>query len=314
MEDGIDYSGLFGVTPEGGDGEPGQEDAPGGGEAERVPESDTQDAAGAPPDGAGPAGEDAAGQAPEPGALEQDGAARPDSQAAASPALDGGGRRPSREELAAQVRADAQRAIDEAFALSGMKNPYTGQMITSKAEYDAYKAQYDQERQEQVMRQTGMSREEFQQFVQDLPQVRQARQVQEAAEKAAREAREAAAKVKVDEQLREIAALDPQIKTLSDLAKMDTFPRLYELVARGNTLTDAFRLANFDALAQRRAAGVRQAAVNSVRSKEHLSETRTRGSGAVSVPADVREQYKLFNPDASEEEIQKHYARSVKPS
>ena len=62
-------------------------------------------------------------------------------------------------------------------------------------------------------------------------------------------------------------------------------------------------------LAQRSAAGARQAAVNSARSKEHLTETKTRGSGAASVPAEVREQYKLFVPNATEEEIQKHWQK-----
>lgn len=154
-----------------------------------------------------------------------------------------------------------------------------------------------------------MTEEEFGRFIQELPEVRQSQQAREAAEKAARDAREAAARVKVDEQLREITALDPSVKSLADLSKMPTYPQFYELVRRGNTLTDAFRLANFDALAQRAAAGARQAAVNNARSKEHLAETKTRGGGAVSVPADVREQYKFFNPDATDEEIQKHYQK-----
>jgi len=209
---------------------------------------------------------------------------------------------------------DAKRAIDEVFAQSGMRNPYTGQPITSKAEYDAYRAQFDRERREHILQQTGMSEEEFNQFVQDLPEVRKARETQEAAEKAERAAREAAARVKMDEQLREIGALNPSIRSLEDLAKMPTYPRFYELVRRGNTLTDAFKLANYEALTQSAAAGARQAAVNAARSKGHLEQTRSRGTGAVSVPAEVREQYKLFNPDATDEEIQRHYARSVKPS
>lgn len=216
------------------------------------------------------------------------------------------------EAVIARAQADAQRAIDEAFQNSGLKNPYTGQPITSKAEYDAYKERFDAERREQLMRGAGMSGEEFDRFVQDLPEVRRAREAQEAAERAQREAREAAARVRLDEQLREISAIDPSVKSLADLAKMPTYPRFYELVQRGNTLTDAFRLANFDALAQRSAAGARQAAVNAARSKEHLEQTKTRGTGAVSVPADVREQYRLFNPDATEAEIQKHYQKNHK--
>lgn len=295
-----DYNELFGVTPESGGEEnpaPGPEHGP-----EDVPESGT------PAESAGGTRQDG----PESGTAGQMGnppAPAPEGAKAAAAEPEGRPQAAAAEDIISRAKADAQRAVDEAFALSGLKNPYTGQAITSKAEYDAYRERFEAERREQVLKQTGMTQEEFQKFVQELPEVRQARQAREEMEKAVREAREAAARVKVDEQLREISAIDPDVKSLADLAKMLTFPRFYELVRRGNTLTDAFRLANFDALAQRAAAGARQAAVNSARSREHLAETKTRGGSAVSVPADVREQYMLFNPDATEEEIQKHYQK-----
>lgn len=307
MDDDIDYNELFGVSPEGGEAEPaggpetpdaGAETAPPAGAGGAVPDSDTT----------GQEGPDVQGTASDSDTTVQEGGQ------AAGPGQGADQARAQYEAVIARAQADAQRAIDEAFQHSGLKNPYTGQPITSKAEYDAYKERFDAERREQLMKGAGMSGEEFDRFVQDLPEVRRAREAQEAAERAQREAREAAARVRLDEQLREISAIDPSVKSLADLAQMPTYPRFYELVQRGNTLPDAFRLANFDALAQRSAAGARQAAVNAARSKEHLEQTKTRGTGAVSVPADVREQYRLFNPDATDEEIQKHYARSVKPS
>lgn len=104
-----------------------------------------------------------------------------------------------------------------------------------------------------------MSDDEFREFVQGLPEVKQAKEAQAAAETAARQAREQQAKLKVEEQLKEISALDPSIQELKDLAKMETYPKFYELVKRGNTLTDAFKLANYEALtgARRRPAGRR---------------------------------------------------------
>lgn len=307
-EDEIDYGELFGVTPDEGGQEPageteGQHAGVSQTQEQDVPNSGTegQETAGQPE----PAAPEGVGQVPEGqegaelGPQDQDqGQADATAQA-----------RAQYEAVVAQAQADAQRTIDEAFARSGLKNPYTGQPITSKAEYDAYRAQFENERREKILKQTGMSGEEFQQFVQGLPEVQKAREAQEAAEKAVREAREAAARVKVDEQIREISQMDPSIKSLEDLPKMPNYARFYELVKRGNTLTDAFRLANFDALTQRASAGARQAAVNSLRSKEHLEPTKTRGTGAVSVPAEVREQYLLLNPGATDEEIQKHYQK-----
>ena len=44
-------------------------------------------------------------------------------------------------------------------------------------------------------------------------------------------------------------------------------------------------------------------------SKNHLIKTGTRGSGAVTVPPEIKEQYRLFNPDATDAEIQAHYSK-----
>lgn len=210
------------------------------------------------------------------------------------------------------ARAEAQRTIDEAFRTSGLTNPYTKKPITSKAEYDEYRARLEADRKARLLKKSGMSDEEFQQFVQGLPEVKQAKEAQAAAETAARQAREQQAKMKVEEQLKEISALDPTIQELKDLAKMETYPKFYELVKRGNTLTDAFKLANYEALTGRAAAASRQAAINSAQGKQHLSPTTQRGAGAVSVPADVKAEYLAFNPDATDAEIQQHYNRYVK--
>lgn len=210
------------------------------------------------------------------------------------------------------AQAEAQRTIDEAFRTSGLTNPYTKKPITSKAEYDEYRARLEADRKARLLKKSGMSDEEFQQFVQGLPEVKQAKEAQAAAETAARQAREQQARLKVEEQLKEISALDPTIQELKDLAKMETYPKFYELVKRGNTLTDAFKLANYDALTGRAAAASRQAAINSAQGKQHLSPTTQRGAGAVSVPADVKAEYLAFNPDATDAEIQQHYNRYVK--
>lgn len=210
------------------------------------------------------------------------------------------------------AQAEAQRTIDEAFRSSGLTNPYTKKPITSKAEYDEYRARLEADRKARLLKKSGMSDEEFQQFVQGLPEVKQAKEAQAAAETAARQAGEQQAKLKVEEQLKEISALDPSIQELKDLAKMETYPKFYELVKRGNTLTDAFKLANYETLTGRAAAASRQATINSAQGKQHLSPTAQRGAGAVSVPADVKAEYLAFNPDATDAEIQQHYNRYVK--
>ena len=141
---------------------------------------------------------------------------------------------------------------------------------------------------------------------------REAAEMQAAAERAQQEANEAQARVKVDEQLKEIGKLNPNIRELKDLAAMETYPKFYELVKKGNTLVDAYRLANFEALTSSAAAATRQAALNNLQGKQHMGQTKERGAGAVSVPAEVKEMYRALNPGATDAEIQAHYNRSHK--
>ena len=219
-----------------------------------------------------------------------------------------------RDAAIAQAKEDAQKQVDEFFKTSGLMNPYTGQPITTRVEYEAYRERFEADQKAKLMEKAGITQEEFQAFVQGLPEVRAARQAKAEAEAAARQAREQEAKARVDEQLRQIRAIDPTVKELGDLAKLDTYPKLYDMVKRGYSILDAYRLANYDTLTQRAAEASRKAAINSVQSKQHLKATESRGGGAIPVPDSVLEEYRVLNPGATKEEIQKHYQSYMKNS
>ena len=219
-----------------------------------------------------------------------------------------------RDAAIAQAKEDAQKQVDEFFKTSGLMNPCTGQPITTRAEYEAYRERFEADQKAKLMEKAGITQEEFQAFVQGLPEVRAARQAKAEAEAAARQAREQEAKARVDEQLRQIRAIDPTVKELGDLAKLDTYPKLYDMVKRGYSILDAYRLANYDTLTQRAAEASRKAAINSVQSKQHLKATESRGGGAIPVPDSVLEEYRVLNPGATKEEIQKHYQSYMKNS
>ena len=219
-----------------------------------------------------------------------------------------------RDAAIAQAKEDAQKQVDEFFKTSGLMNPYTGQPITTRAEYEAYRERFEADQKAKLMEKAGITQEEFQAFVQGLPEVRAARQAKAEAEAAARQAREQEAKARVDEQLRQIRAIDPTVKELGDLAKLDTYPKLYDMVKRGYSILDAYRLANYDTLTQRAAEASRKAAINSVQSKQHLKATESRGGGAIPVPDSVLEEYRVLNPGATKEEIQRHYQSYMKNS
>lgn len=336
MEDSIDYGALFGIDIAGGKGQEIADPAPA--ETTQAQGEEEQEAA-------DPAGEekkeenDAGLEAKQTGGetekrtegKEEINTGRKNSetgkeqepeqskQTAAQNAAFAAARRKAESERDAAIRkakeeaqAEAQRTIDEAFKNSGLTNPYTKKPITTKAEYDEYKARFEAERKASILKKSGMSDAEFSAFVASLPEVREAKQAQAQAEKAQREANEAQAKAQVDEQLKEIGKLNPSIRELKDLAGMETYPKFYELVKKGNTLVDAYRLANFEALTQGTAAEARQAAINNLQGKQHMGQTQARGTGAVSVPAEVKEMYRMLNPGATDAEIQAHYNRSRK--
>lgn len=308
----IDYGALFGLEK--------PDDTTGVNNAEPAEPQESGDAAGSAqganePEAADPAAEDSGEQAQETDSPEDKPPRQEQKQTPEQNAQFAAARRKAeaeRDRAVAQARQEAkeeaQRTIDQFFATSGLMNPYTKQPITTKAEYDAYRAQYDAEQKASMMQKTGMSAEDMQRFISGLPEVRQAREAKAAADAAARQARQETAKARVEEQLREIQTMDPSIKTLGDLSKMDTYPKLYGMVQRGYSISDAYKLANYDQITARAAAASKQAAINA-QGKQHLSATKPRGTEAAAVPSGTMELYKFLNPGATEAEIQRHYNR-----
>ncbi len=205
-----------------------------------------------------------------------------------------------RDAAIAQARAEAQRSIDDSIRALNIENPYTGRTIQSKAEYDAYLRQQAAEKRTQVAESAGMSEQEFDSFISNLPQVQDYRRAAEAA-------RQQQQRMVLEEQIQEIAKLDPSISTVQDLMERPEYKQVYNLVRKGNSIVDAFKLVYFDKLTASAGNAGRQAALNAAGSKEHLQPTTARGAGSLTVPADVKAMYKSMMPDATDAEIQEHY-------
>lgn len=212
----------------------------------------------------------------------------------------------------ADAKAEAERAINEAYRDLGLIDPYTKRPIKTKDEYDAYKQNLGLRKRNEIAQKNGMSEAEFTEFVNNLPEVKSAREKQEQAEAALKQAQEMQAKIKIDDQMKEIGKLDPDVRSLEDLTKMPNYDYFRDLVKRGNTLVEAYKLANMDKLTAASANGAKQAAINAMSGKSHLEKTSGRGPGAATVPREILEQYRLYNPDATDAEIQKHYNKHIK--
>ena len=220
--------------------------------------------------------------------------------------------RRAREEQERQA-ADQQRR-DEIYAelFQGQVSPYTGKPITTEAEFRAYQAEKEQRRQEEQLQQAGIQPDTIRGIVdQQLGPVReqlmkaQMQAAQERARAVNRQAQEA-----IDAAIRNISAFWPEVKSLEDIASMSTAQEFNRLVQMGNSMEDAFYLANRKEIEARKIAAARTAAVHGVAGKQHLNPVPAGGgSEPVEVPTDQRDAYREMFPNATDAEIRAAYTK-----
>lgn len=287
---------VFGVSDESADnGANGNEETSGTGDA--ATEGNTPEAAAEESTDAGTGSTESVGQAQSEADNRRFAAARRRAEA-------------ERDRAIAEERANSERYINEAIASLGITDPSTGAPITTKAQYDAVRSAQAANAKNAFMQQNGLTEAEYNGLISNLPEVQAARQALAEAERAAKESSAITAKMRIDEQLKEISKMDSSVKSLDDLMAMDTYPQFYELVKKGNSFTDAYKLANYSRLVERAAAAEKQRTLNAQTGKAHLMpQNAGQGQGLPSVPADVAEYYRLINPEMSAEEIARDYAK-----
>lgn len=233
-------------------------------------------------------------------------------------------RRRRQEEQEAAIKAAVEKALAEErekskadmaafFARANLKNTVTGKPITTMEEFDAWRADYDAAKLQKDLKAGKLTPETLRSAVEQTPAIQALKKQQEQQAAEAEQRRQAEAKARVDAELAEIHKMDPTINTVEDLLSMPSAKAFYDLVRKGNSFLDAFRLANFDRLQTARAEAARQQAMNNARGKDHLTGTGTpQGTGAATVPADEMRAFKLFNPTATEAEITAWYNKHKK--
>ncbi len=206
----------------------------------------------------------------------------------------------------AEAESASAREIEEILSLGGVKDPDTGKPIKTAEEYRAAKAKIASKRQNEIIKKSGLDREEVEEYISMLPEVREAR---EGAERAARAASEA----QLAHDIEEISKLDGSIKTKEDLVHHESFDKIYERVSKhGDSLVDAFKFVNADALAERRLNAAMAAERQKSLGKDHLVATAQRGGSSVEITRDEIDAYRAFMPDASDAEILRYHEKYKK--
>lgn len=211
-----------------------------------------------------------------------------------------------------RVRAEEERRADELIAGLGFTNPETGAPVRTRAEYAELQAATARQKNADLARRAGMTEEEWNRHIEEAPAVKEARETQRRAAAAEQAARMEQMRVQMQNELAEITKLDGAVKSFDDLRGAENWPEIEGMMRRGYGLLDAYKLANYEALADRRAAAARQTALNASAQKQHMRQTEQQGSGGIAVPASVREMYQRMNPGVSDAEIERHYAKYAK--
>lgn len=205
-----------------------------------------------------------------------------------------------RQEEPARVQEARDALIRETYA--GQVNPYTNKPILTEADFRQYQQQYQREQ----LQQAGLNPELINEMVNNHPAIKQAQAVmaQQRAERGQQ---------LLNDSIREISKFDNDIKNFDDLYKSEHFAEINDMVNRGYSLPDAYRLANMDKLMQKKQAAAKQQVINQAIGKQHMRSTGQNGAGTdLQVPADVLSIYREMMPGMTDAQIREHYNKKKK--
>ena len=105
------------------------------------------------------------------------------------------------------------------------------------------------------------------------------------------------------------------IAAVEDFLRMPNFPEFKELVDRGVSFEQAYKLVNMDSLLQKGRAAAKQRAMNQMTGKNHMTGTDQGGTDeldGVIVPADTLAEYRAFFPKWTDTQVRRHYSKVQK--
>ena len=213
-----------------------------------------------------------------------------------------------------EERAKQKAKEDAFFKAAKMKNVHNGNSDILSLEDALNWATADKlAKANERLKKGQMTAEDLQAMVEETPAFKEMLQRQNQQEQAQQQESQRQFTQTVELELAQIQKLDPTVKSLADIVKMDTGKEFARLVQKGGlNYLEAFKLANMDRLMQQRAQVASTAARVATGGKDHLTKTKSVGTPPMEVPQDVKDSYRIFNPKATDEEIEKHYRKTYK--
>ncbi len=215
----------------------------------------------------------------------------------------------------ARRRAEAeakrkQAAVDAEYAerFKDYKNPITGQPIKSAKDYfDALTAQ-EQLQTKKTLADNGIDPNLIEKAVNNSPAVKAANLV-------IAEQRVEKVKSYIEEQVREVGKIDPDIRSAQDIEKSDRYPEILNYVNNNRlSIVDAYKLVYSDKLNEKKTEAAKQQAINNAKSQSHLKATESgagSGDNLVNIPEKQLAQWREFFPDKSDKELRELFNNSL---
>lgn len=218
-------------------------------------------------------------------------------------------RRRAEAEYKTKIDSERSRINGEVKRLFGNSvNPVTGTPITTFDEYIQAVEMQRKNAQEAMLKEKGIDPSIIQDMVNNSPAMIQAQKI-------LAQNTETEAQRLIEEDMKIISTINPALKTVEDLVNHESYDAVVSYVQKGNTLADAYKLANYDAITKTKTEAAKQAAINSAKSQSHLTATNSLsvgGDGEEEIPASELSRWKDMFPDASPKDLRAKYNRAKK--
>ena len=224
-----------------------------------------------------------------------------------------------RAHAAARRRAEQQAAVDAAlkaqsekmaaewkdfFESAGLKNTITGEPIATKEQFDEWSKSFKQQKLESDLKAGKLTQESLNEAISENPVVKQAAEIVAAHEREQAAAEQEKMQRAIDEQIKKIHALEPEVNGVEDLLKLPESEAFYAHVKSGMSFYDAYLISTRERREKALAEAARAQALTGQRGKDHLTgAAASRGAGGKVVTSEELASFRIFNPTATDEEI-----------
>ena len=202
-----------------------------------------------------------------------------------------------------------QQEVDSMYAAQygNYTNPETGQPIRSARDYFEAMAAQERMQMRQKLQESDIDPHLIDNMIANSPAVREARAM-------TAELNSYRANNLISEDFKKVLALDPSKNSDADIVNDPSYEAVvgYVQTHPGTRFDEAYKLVNFDRLSSLKGTAAKQAAINEVKSKNHLSTGTSLDvpSTEEDIPASQIEQWKDWFPDKSMKELKALYNKT----